>query len=81
MILPYFLFIFFIFFLFPWVFCVLFKNIKQKVLRVIVLIVLLGIMFLFCYFSARLLIFMEDTSPSGEEIDWSRMENGEYIDE
>jgi hypothetical protein len=61
--------------------CVLFKNIKQKVLRVIVLIVLLGIMFLFCYFSMRLLIFMEDTSPSGEEIDWSRMKNGEYIDE
>jgi hypothetical protein len=81
MMLLYFLFIFFIFFLFPWVFCVLFKNIKQKVLRVIVLIVLLGIMFLFCYFSMRLVIFMEDTSPSGEEIDWSRMKNGEYIDE
>ena len=78
MILPYFL---FIFFLFPWMFCVLFKNIKQKVLRVIVLIVLLGIMFLFCYFSMRLVIFMEDTSPSGEEIDWSQMKNGEYIDE
>lgn len=78
MVLLYFL---FIFFLFPWGFCVLFKNIKQKVLRVIVLIVLLGIMFLFCYFSMRLLIFMEDTSPSGEEIDWSRMKNGEYIDE
>lgn len=62
-------------------FYVLFKNIKQKVLRVIVLIVLLGIMFLFSYFSARLLIFMGDTSPSGEEIDWSRMKNGKYIDE
>ena len=78
MMLLYFL---FIFFLFPWMFYVLFKNIKQKVLRVIVLIVLLGIMFLFCYFSMRLVIFMEDTSPSGEEIDWSRMKNGEYIDE
>ena len=78
MMLLYFL---FIFFLFPWMFYVLFKNIKQKVLRVIVLIVLLGVMFLFSYFSARLLIFINDTSPSGEEIDWSRMKNGEYIDE
>ena len=78
MILLYFL---FIFFLFPWMFCVLFKNIKQKVLRVIVLIVLLGIMFLFSYFSARLLLFIEDTSITGEEIDWSRMKNGKYIDE
>lgn len=81
MILLYFLYFLFIFFLFPWMFCVLFKNIKQKVLRVIVLIVLLGIMFLFCYFSMRLVISINDTSPSGEEIDWSRMKNGKYIDE
>ena len=78
MMLLYFL---FIFFLFPWMFYVLLKNIKQKVLRVIVLIVLLGIMFLFNYFSAKLLIFINDTSTCGEEIDWSRMKNGEYIDE